>query len=82
MDGSQSAIIQFIPVTIVGLIYAVIVFVVARKRRLNPWPWTIAAVVPVFGVFVSGLYFLLTFLSVLDRLNSLEQSTRLPTRSV
>ena len=75
MNGSQAAIIQFIPIMIIGLIYAVIVFMVARKRRLNPWPWTIAAVIPLVGVFVSGLFLLLTFLSVLDRLNALEQST-------
>ncbi len=82
MDGAQSAIVQFIPIMIIGLVYAVIVFVVAGKRRQNPWPWTIAAVIPLIGVFVSGLYLLLTFLSVLDRLNALEQSTRPPSGTV
>ncbi|MCR5878105.1 hypothetical protein [Phenylobacterium sp. J367] len=68
-------VIQFIPMMTLGLIYAVIVFVIARKRGVNPWPWTIATLVPAIGLIVAGVFYLLSFLSVLDRLNALEGKT-------
>ena len=64
--------LQLMPTFIVGLIYAAIVYVVARKRGLNPWGWTLGALIPVFGIIVSAVFMLLTFLSMLDRLNALE----------
>lgn len=72
MNGAE-AIVEFIPLIIVQLIYAAIAFVVARKRSMNPWPWTIGTLIPILGMLVFGLYFLLSFLSVLDRLNTLER---------
>jgi len=60
---------------VIGVIYAIIVYVVARKRRVNPWPWTIPTLIPVLGMIVAGIFMLLSFLSVLDRLNALENNT-------
>ena len=68
----ESQIIQLAPMMILGLIYALVVYVVARKRRINPWVWTIATLIPGIGLIVSGIFFLVTFLSILDRLNTLE----------
>jgi ATP/ADP translocase len=73
MEGGMNAqLLQLLPTFIVGAIYAAVVFVMARKRNLNPWGWTIGALIPVVGIFVSAVFMLLTFLSVLDRLNALE----------
>ena len=72
---ATDAIIQFMPIMFLQLIYAAIVFVVAQKRHVNPWIWTIASLVPVCGLFVSGVFMLLSFLSMLDRLNVLENKT-------
>jgi hypothetical protein len=68
----ESQIIQLAPMMVLGLFYALVVYVVARKRRINPWVWTVATLIPGIGLIVSGIFFLLTFLSVLDRLNALE----------
>lgn len=68
----NEAIIQLAPVTLLGLIYAAIVYNIAKKRGVNPWPWVIGSIIPGFGVIVSGIFFLVSFLSVFDRLNALE----------
>ncbi len=65
-------IIQMIPAMTLGLIYAALTFVMARKRRINPWPWTIGALIPFIGIIVSAVFFFTTMLSMLDRPNALE----------
>ncbi|CAN5870351.1 hypothetical protein BH11PSE1_BH11PSE1_29850 [soil metagenome] len=76
MDTSSSAVImQLLPSMILGVIYAIVVFVIARKRRINPWGWTIATLIPIFGLIVAAIFFLMTFLSVLDRINALEDAS-------
>ncbi|WP_340646716.1 hypothetical protein [Phenylobacterium sp.] len=65
-------IIQFIPSIILGILYAIVVFLVARKRRINPWGWTIATLIPIIGLVVAAVFFCVTLLSILDRLNGLE----------
>ncbi|MGH1557333.1 hypothetical protein ACRAWD_04860 [Caulobacter segnis] len=72
MTDIQSIIIQLMPVLIVCSVYAVIVYVVAKKRGINPWGWVIGTLVPVVGLFVAGIFMLLSFLSILDRVNELE----------
>jgi hypothetical protein len=67
--------IQLAPMILFGLFYAAVVYVVARKRKVNPWVWTIATLIPAIGLIVSGIFFLLTFLSILDRLNALERTS-------
>jgi hypothetical protein len=75
VGGAEAMLVQFLPLTILSLIYAVVVFVIARKRRINPWGWTIGTLVPVFGpIFVGPTFMLLSFLSVFDRLNRLEEA--------
>jgi hypothetical protein len=56
--------------------YGPVVFMVARKQGINPWPWTIAALIPYLGILLAGIFLLLTLLSVLDRLNALEDARR------
>ncbi len=74
MTDAASAILGFVPLLVVQAIYAIVVFLMARKRRTNPWFWTVGALVPLFGVFVSAVFVVLTLLSILDRLNALEES--------
>jgi hypothetical protein len=68
----SDAIIQRVPLIILNAIYAIVEFIVARKRRVNVWGWTLATLTPFFGLFVSAIFFLTTLLSILDRLNALE----------
>lgn len=74
----QGLLSQFIPAIVIGLIYAVVVYVIARKRRINPWGWTIGAAIPIIGMLVAAVFYLLSFLSVLDRLNALEGASKAP----
>jgi len=67
---------QLLPGIILGVVYAVVVFAVARKRKINPWGWTIASLVPFIGLLVSAVFFLVTLFSILDRLDKLEARTR------
>jgi hypothetical protein len=69
-----SALIQLAPLMVLEVVYAAVVYVVARKRNVNPWAWTIGTLVPGLGLFVSAIFFLVTLLSVLDRLNVLEKN--------
>ena len=79
MEASpMELILQFVPLLIFSLIYAVIVFIVARKRRINPWGWTIGTMIPLFGLIISGVFFVTTLLSILDRLNALESGRPKP----
>jgi hypothetical protein len=72
-SGVEDMIIQLVPITILAIIYAIVVFIIARKRGINPWPWTIGSVVPFVGqIIVAPVFLLLSFLSVFDRLNALE----------
>jgi uncharacterized membrane protein len=73
-----SYLVELFPALLIGWIYAVIVFIVARKRRINPWGWTIGTLVPAFGVIVGAVFMLMSFLSVFDRLNALEGRTERP----
>ncbi len=76
--SSSDMFVQVVPFTLISIIYAVIVFIVARKRRINPWGWTIGTLIPFIGLFISAIFFLLTFLSILDRLNALEANSARP----
>ena len=67
---------QAAPLILVNLLYAAIVFVIARKRGIRPWPWTLGTLVPVIGFVVFPVFLLLSFLSMLDRLTALEARDR------
>jgi len=60
------------PSLILGLIYAAITYIIAKKRGVNPWPWTLGSLVPIAGLIVAGVFYLKSFLSVFDRLKALE----------
>ena len=70
-------IIQFIPLMTLQLFYAAVVFVVARKQHKNPWIWTACSLIPGLGFILAGVFMLLSYLSVLDRLNVLERESAL-----
>jgi len=72
VGGGEAVILQFLPLFIVSVIYAFVVFVIARKRKVNPWPWTIGTLIPGVGIIVAPVFMLLSFISVFDRLNALE----------
>jgi hypothetical protein len=75
VDPATRVIIQLLPLMIIQTVYAIITFVMARKQGKNPWAWTIFTLVPGIGMFVFLIFFLLTLLSMLDRLNALEKET-------
>ncbi len=64
--------IELLPMLVLGTLYALVVFLIARKRGVNPWVWSIATLVPFFGLIVAAVFMVLTLLSVLDRLSVLE----------
>lgn len=68
----QDTVLQFLPIEILSIFYVIIVFIVAKKRHVNPFIWSIPVLIPGFGLIVAGVFFLITLLSILDRLNKLE----------
>ena len=71
MDHSaQDMLIQFIPASILGLVWAIPVYKTCRKRGVNPWPWTLACVVPVLSLFILPIFWVTTIMAILDRLNA------------
>ena len=63
---------QLLPLLFWGLIWGVVIFFIAKKRRDNPWLWAVLCAIPVAGWLITMVYFLLTLHSILDRLNRLE----------
>lgn len=70
--AASDMVIQFIPLMTLQLLYVAIVFVLARKRGVGPWLWSIGSLVPGLGLIVAGAFMLISFLTVFDRLNALE----------
>lgn len=68
----QDIIVQLAPITFVSAVYAVIVYKIAVKRRINPWPWVVGTMIPGLGFIISTVFFLASLMSVFDRLNALE----------
>jgi len=71
-NSPANLIIQLTPALVLGLIYASLVFVTARKRGVNPWIWAAGTLVPFVGLLVGAVFFFVTILSMLDRLTKLE----------
>ena len=73
MDQStQDMIIQFLPASILGLIWAVPVYKTCKKRGVNPWLWTLACLVPVVSLITVTVFWVTTIMSILDRLNAVQ----------
>lgn len=66
----QDTIIQFIPATILGLVWAIPVYKTAQKRSVNPWPWAIGCCIPLVSMIVVPVFWVTTVMSILDRLNA------------
>ncbi len=71
-DPAVSLLMQFVPLMILQLLYAVVTFQIARKQRWNAWILTIVVLIPVVGMIAFIVIFLSTLLKTLDRLNVLE----------
>lgn len=75
MDASTSDMwIQFLPSVLLGGIYAILVYQIAKRRGVAPLGWVLGTLIPIIGLIVSAIFFYLSFLSVLDRLNKLENN--------
>jgi hypothetical protein len=68
-----SLLISVLPYEFIAGFYAWIIYLVARRRGVNPIPWILGTFIPVIGFIVAGVFFVLTLLSILDRLSALEQ---------
>ena len=67
---------NFVPFIIIQSIVVLIVFIVCRKRKINPTAWTLWTAIPIVGVFTSYIFLLVTLFSILDRLNKIEDFQR------
>ena len=65
-------LMQIVPLELISLALAIIIFFAARKRGLFPWGWVVLTLTPFTGMVVAAIFFLFTFFSTLDRLNALE----------
>lgn len=75
MGGSaQDAVIQFVPLMVIQLVYVFVAVLICRKSNKNPWIWGIAILIPGIGMFSFVVFFVVTILSMLDRIRALEES--------
>ncbi len=65
-------LMQIVPLELISVALALVVFLTARKRGLFPWGWVVLTLTPFTGMVVAAIFFLFTFFSTLDRLNALE----------
>ena len=71
-DSGTMLLMQMLPMLVWQVIFIVVSFVACLKRRINPWPWTIGMLIPFVGLIVYAVFSLVTWYSILDRLNKLE----------
>jgi hypothetical protein len=60
------------PSYVFNIVFAVFVFITARKRRINSVGWTLGTLIPFLGLLIGGIFQLNTMLSILNRLDALE----------
>ncbi len=68
----EDLFIQFLPTMLIQVVLAVVFFKLWRKLGRNPWLGTILMLVPLAGLFVSGVLHLRALFILADRLNALE----------
>jgi hypothetical protein len=71
-DQNATLLMQLAPLMLWQLIFLVVSFVTCLKRRVNPWPWTIGMLIPGLGLPIYAIFSLVTWYSILDRLNKIE----------
>jgi hypothetical protein len=76
MDDGPNLLVRLFPLEVLGLLVAVVVYAIARRRRVRPWGWTLATLIPVLGLVVAGVFLVRSLLSILDRLEALEAGRR------
>ena len=67
-----AVILQLIPFLILGTIFSIPVFLIARKRGENAWLWVVISIIPVIGGIAQLVFYVTTLMSILDRLEKLE----------
>jgi hypothetical protein len=65
-------IIQFIPLIILLLPFAIGIFWLAPKMRSNPWIWAILFVIPLINLFAVQIFLIRTVGKIFDRLNAID----------
>lgn len=70
--GLETLILQLVPLVVTQAPFVVAAFFISKKRGVNPWPWTIAASVPVLGIFVGFAFSFVMLATLFERLRDLE----------
>lgn len=73
-QATEDAIIQFIPLMTLSLIWAWPIFLIAKKQGRNPWLWAILVIIPLVNVVTFSVFWVLTIMTILDRLNAMEKA--------
>lgn len=72
LSTSGGLIAQLFPLILVQVFYAVSAFIISRKRGTNPWPWTVASLIPVLGLFAGAIFPYVMLAALFDRIRALE----------
>ena len=70
--GLEATTLQMLPIMLVQVFYAWGAFGILRKRGVNPWPWTLASLIPGIGIFVVPVFLYWMLGAIFDRLRALE----------
>jgi len=70
--GLEAMILQLIPLMLLQGLYAYGAFFILKKRGVNPWPWTLATLVPFVGFFAPPFFIYTMLAALFDRLRDLE----------
>jgi len=75
IGGLEAIFLQLLPVMIFQALLAWLVYFIATKRGINPWPWTIGTLVSSIGLLVSAVFHSLSLAAAFERLRMLEDKS-------
>ncbi len=75
IGGLEALFFQFLPVMVFQALLAWLVYLIATKRGINPWPWTLGTLVPSIGLLVSAVFHSLSLAAAFERLRALEDGS-------